>query len=119
MKPIVVIESPLAGNVVHTMEVNIEYLKRCIRDCLLRGEAPMASHGLYAQPGVFDDAKPEERKIGMEAGWAFYHVPGVRCVVYDELGVSPGMEAGIAYAKAQGVPVEYRNLRHCNPRVVP
>lgn len=105
-KPIVVIESPLAGDV----ERNVRYVKACIRDSLLRGEAPMASHGLYAQPGVFDDANAEERKTGMEAGWAYYHVPGVRCVVYTDLGHSRGMDAGIAYALSLGVPVEDRTL---------
>lgn len=105
-KPIVVIESPLAGDV----ERNVRYLKACIRDSLLRGEAPMASHGLYAQPGIFDDANPEERKMGIEAGWAFYHVPGVTCVVYKDLGYSNGMLAGVEYAKKCKVYVVERTL---------
>ena len=105
-KPIVVIESPLAGDV----ERNVRYLKACIRDSLLRGEAPMASHGLYAQPGIFDDANAEERKIGMEAGWAFYHVPNALCAVYKDLGYSNGMLEGVKYAKSRGVAVVERTL---------
>jgi hypothetical protein len=38
-----VVESPFAGDVVG----NIAYARRCIRDCLLLGEAPIASHLLY------------------------------------------------------------------------
>lgn len=106
MKPIVVIESPLAGDV----ERNVRYLKACIRDSLLRGEAPMASHGLYAQPGIFDDANTEERRLGMEAGWAFYEIPGVLCVVYTDLGVSPGMIKGISCAREHGVLVVNRTI---------
>lgn len=105
-KPIVVIESPLAGDV----ERNVRYLKAAIRDSLLRGEAPMASHGLYAQPGIFDDANAEERKIGMDAGRAFYHVPGVTCVVYKDLGYSNGMLAGVEYARKHKVHVVERSI---------
>ena len=39
----VIIESPYAGNV----EENEEYARKCLRDCLMRGEAPFASHLLY------------------------------------------------------------------------
>lgn len=38
----VIIESPYHGNV----ERNLRYLRACLRDSLLRGEAPFASHGL-------------------------------------------------------------------------
>lgn len=60
----VVVESPYAGNV----ERNLAYARACLHDCLLRGEAPIASHLLYTQPGVLDDDRPEERKLGIEAG---------------------------------------------------
>lgn len=57
----VIIESPYAGDV----DANLTYLRACLRDCLLRGEAPFASHGLYAQPGVLDDAIPQiYRELG-------------------------------------------------------
>lgn len=46
----VILESPFAGHV----ESNIEYARACIRDSLLRGEAPLASHLLYTQPGILD-----------------------------------------------------------------
>lgn len=43
----VMVDSPFAGDV----ERNIAFARACLRDCLIRGEAPFASHLLYAQPG--------------------------------------------------------------------
>lgn len=65
---LVVIESPFAGDV----EANIAYARLALADSLSRGEAPIASHLLYTQPGVLDDDVPEEREWGIEAGlsWA-------------------------------------------------
>ena len=37
---LVVVESPYAGDV----ETNVRYARAAIRDCLMRGEAPFASH---------------------------------------------------------------------------
>lgn len=36
----VILESPYAGDV----EKNIEYARLCLKDSLLRGESPIASH---------------------------------------------------------------------------
>lgn len=80
----VIIESPYAGEV----ETNLRYLRACMRDSLLRGEAPFASHGLYTQPGVLDDTLME-REIGMLAGFAWREV--AQTVFYMDLGWSPGM----------------------------
>jgi hypothetical protein len=80
-----------------------------VRDSLLRGEAPIASHLLYTQPGVLNDQVADERRPGIEAGLA-WRVAAEATVVYQDLGISPGMEHGIAAAKAAGLPVEYRTL---------
>jgi hypothetical protein len=55
---LVVVESPYAGNI----ERNLRYLRACMADCLRRGEAPFASHGLYTQPGVLRDELPKDRQ---------------------------------------------------------
>lgn len=55
---LVIIESPYAGDV----ERNIEYARRRVRDSPARGEAPIASHLLYTQPGIPDDNVPSERQ---------------------------------------------------------
>lgn len=65
--PLVVIESPYTGDV----EGNVAYAKRCVMDCLKRGEAPYASHLFFTQPGILDDLKPEERMRGILAGLAW------------------------------------------------
>jgi hypothetical protein len=101
----VVIESPFAGDVVR----NLAYVRACMADCLQRGEAPYASHALYTQPGVLDDLKPEERKLGIEAGFAWREA-AERTVFYLDLGWSSGMKLGIEDCKLKGKPFETRML---------
>ncbi len=103
----VIIESPYAGDV----EGNLTYLRACLRDSLLRGEAPIASHGLYTQPGVLDDTVPEERALGMNAGFA-WRCRAAKTVVYTDRGISGGMRLGIEVAHDLGHPIEYRELGH-------
>lgn len=101
----VIVESPYAGDV----EKNVAYARRCLRDCLQRGEAPIASHLLYTQPGVLNDDVPAERQHGIEAGLRWLEDADAS-VVYVDHGVSNGMAHGIAAANSAGVPVEFRWL---------
>lgn len=102
---LVIIESPYQGDI----EKNVEYARACVRDSLSRGEAPIASHLLYTQPGILKDEIPSERQWGIDAGLAWRTVAEAS-VVYTDLGVSRGMEYGIAAAEAAGITVEYRSL---------
>lgn len=102
---LVILESPYAGDI----EKNIVYARRCVRDSLMRGEAPIASHLLYTQPGILDDAAPDERELGITAGLAWRSVAQAS-VVYTDLGISKGMEFGIAAASSAGIPVIYRSI---------
>lgn len=100
---LVILESPYAGDV----ERNTAYARRALADALARGEAPIASHLLYTQPGVLDDTDPTQRAQGIEAGLAW--APHAKAtVVYTDHGITDGMLAGIDHANAQGRPVEYR-----------
>ena len=101
----VILESPYAGDI----EVNLSYARQCMRDSLLRGEAPIASHLLYTQPGILDDNIPEERTLGIDAGLLWGNEAELS-VVYTDLGVSRGMEYGIKRANKVGRPVEFRQL---------
>jgi hypothetical protein len=101
----VILESPYQGNA----ERNLAYCRAAMRDCLLRGEAPYASHALYTQPGVLDDNAPAERALGIEAGLSWGQGADAT-VVYADLGISVGMELGIQRARAEGRPVELRFL---------
>ncbi|MEK7414304.1 MAG: hypothetical protein AAB263_13395, partial [Planctomycetota bacterium] len=67
---LVIVESPYAGDV----ERNVTYARAALADCLARGEAPIASHLLYTQPGVLDDLIPEQRTQGIQAGLAWARV---------------------------------------------
>lgn len=108
-KPLVIIESPFAGDNEQERDANIAYARKCVADAVHRGEAPIASHLLFTQPDILDDSDPAQRYLGIEAGLAWYRVAG-RCVVYMDRGVSSGMSTGIVRAIAHGVPVEERYL---------
>jgi hypothetical protein len=103
---LVIIESPYAGDI----EANIEYARAAVRDSLTHGEAPIASHLLYTQPGILDDDIPEERQWGIDAGLAWRHVSEAT-VVYQDLGISDGMLYGIRLAMDAGKPIIYRTLQ--------
>lgn len=100
---LVILETPYAGDIAE----NIAFARACLRDCLKRGEAPIASHLLHTQ--VLDDMQPDERQLGIKAGHAW--IPRADAViVYVDKGTSQGMQAGIAAATKACVPVEYRRL---------
>lgn len=99
----VILESPYRGN----RERHMKYLDRAIRDSLERGEAPFASHRIY--PGALSDDAPDERKLGMEAGWTWLDVVDA-VVVYDDHGVTSGMLEGIVRAGKSGLPIERRQI---------
>ncbi len=101
----VVVESPFAGDV----ETNLRYLRAALRDCLMRGESPFASHAIYTQPGVLNDKDPEERRHGIESGF-MWRYSAEATVVYTDLGITDGMLNGIRHAGDMGQTIEYRNL---------
>jgi hypothetical protein len=100
---LVIVESPLSGDV----PTNQEYARLALLDSLRRGESPLASHLLY--PQVLDDAEPDERRIGIEAGLA-WGIHADATVVYTDKGISGGMKYGINRAIAEGRVIEYRSL---------
>lgn len=101
--PLVLLESPFAGEV----ERNIGYARRALRHSISLGECPIAGHLLYTQ--VLDDGLPDERELGIKL-----HTNWLRSVdlvaVYQDYGVSPGMQYAITLAQSHGIPVEYRTL---------
>jgi hypothetical protein len=103
----VLIESPYFADTLDGIEENLEYARCCIRDSLLRGEAPFASHLVYTT--VFDDNIETERTMGIKAGLAWGAVADVTAV-YTDRGISRGMQLGIDDAGAAGRPIEYRQL---------
>ena len=105
MKKLVIIESPYAGDI----KRNVKYAQACMRDSLMRGEAPLASHLLYTQSGILNDAIPEEREMGIEAGLTWGKLADLTAV-YTDYGMSEGMVRGIERAGVDGRDVEMRSL---------
>lgn len=105
----VMIESPYAGKTPEDVTLNEVYLRAALKQCLLAGEAPFASHGLYTLHGVLDDKVPEQRSLGMKAGFAFIEATEVS-VVYEDLGISSGMLMGMTHAIKLGHPIERRRI---------
>lgn len=112
---LVIIESPYAGlskwALVRWFQVfsNKRYARACVRDSLKRGEAPIASHLLYTQPGILNDDVPDERQQGIDAGLAWRGVAEITAVYIDR-GLTKGMEYGIEAAEDAGVLVLYRKV---------
>jgi hypothetical protein len=101
--PIVIIESPFSGEV----ERNKKYAQRAMLDSLLQGEAPYVSHLLYTQ--CLEDTISEERELGMNAGWAFIERSDFTAV-YDDYGISKGMQGGIDIALKLNKKIVYRQI---------
>ena len=101
---LVMIESPLRGDYAR----NRSYARACLRDSLLRGEAPFAMHLLYAQDGILDVSLLTERDLGIKAGLAWAHKADL-VAVYTDLGITEEMGIAIAKADERRIPVEYRS----------
>ena len=101
----VILESPFADDV----DKNISYAKQCIRDCLKRGEAPIASHLLFTQEGILNDNNKCERALAIAAGLAWSDACDY-VVVYTDYGITKGMQLGIEAHMRAGTKVLYRTL---------
>jgi hypothetical protein len=111
-KPVkrVVIESPLNDVTEELIQENLHYARRCLLDSLRRGEAPYASHVLFHHKDLLNDLRPDERRLGMEAGFTWGKEAEL-VAVYTDRGISRGMQAGIDTYRHRGIPVEMRTLR--------
>jgi hypothetical protein len=124
---LVIIESPFKGDNWKDLERNKRYLRSCIRDCIVRGESPYASHRMLTD--ALDDRDPAERALGIEAGLAWRHVRQpvfdddsniadsfvlkhlLTChAFYVDLGYSSGMTLAKEKYESEGVLYEERTL---------
>lgn len=110
MPKFVDIETPYNGHTLKDVARNIKYARACVRDSLMRGEVPYASHIFYTQTGILDDNVPAEREIGILAGKQITEKLCAITVVYTDLGISKGMVFGINLAAKMGREIVYRNL---------
>lgn len=109
---LVILESPYAGDI----KKNIDYARRCVRDSLERGEAPIASHLLYTQKGILNDEIHKERQWGINAGLAWKAVAS-RHVFYIDLGMSPGMHYAMKHLENSDINIEFRKINDQNQRL--
>ena len=102
----VIVESPYRATLERTEDQHRRYLHQALPDCVMRGEAPYASH-LFCD--ALDDDDPVERALGIKCGWAWAEKADA-VVVYGCLGVSPGMRESIDRYQRMGLPIERRKL---------
>jgi len=102
----VIIESPYAGN----YDLNEAYAELAMHDCLVNyNESPYASHLLYTRRFVLRDYVPEDRKLGIAAGFEWRNV-SEKTIFYQDLGMSEGMEQGLQDCKDKMQPYAVRSL---------
>ena len=104
---LVIVESPFRATLERTEYQHRLYLSHAMRDCVMRGESPYASHGLLTES--LDDDDPVERALGIKCGWAWAEKADA-VVCYGDLGISPGMRESIDRYHKMGLPIERRKL---------
>ena len=102
--PIVIIESPLKGDVVR----NVLYADCLMFDSLMRGEAPFLGHLLYTR--VFNDADPHQRRLGIRAHLAVLKRAHYMVVGRDLGRPTDGMLEAISVAEEFHIRIEHRML---------
>jgi hypothetical protein len=116
---LIILESPFRGRDQAEQELFRRYRQHCIRDAIERGESPYASHAII--PGALDDAIPEERQRGIEAGYAWWDAAEA-IVFYLDHGMSTGMQYALDRAIEGRYNIEERHLvdynRPCTVRRV-
>lgn len=101
-RPTVVLESPYAARQdgpdtpLYSIEANIAYARHCVRDSVLLGEAPIASHLLFTQDGILRDEVPAERNMGIACGLAWL-AHCTQHAFYTDNGWSYGMLGALDY----------------------
>jgi hypothetical protein len=113
MRRLTIIESPYAGD---TLDLNLGYLRRALRDSWERGELPFASHGFF--PFFLHESDPTERKAGIEAGYQFWDFISAgylnprppKVVFYVDLGITPGMQLALERCQELKRSYEFRCL---------
>jgi hypothetical protein len=108
VRPIVIIESPYAGD----LPRNQEYLRRALLHSWEAGECPFASHAIF--PLFLDDTLDSERAAGIELGYRFW--PFADCIAfYVDYGMSPGMQAAFNKANKHNFCFETRTIGKNSP----
>lgn len=102
-RPLVLIESPYAGDV----QRNTSYAQAALMDSIARGECPMAGHLLYTQ--VLDDSVEGQRLIGISLHLAWMEHCSL-VALYVDFGTTRGMQEALVRAAELDKPIDYRRI---------
>jgi len=80
-----------------------------MRHSLDQGEAPIASHLIYTQPGILDDSVEKERDQGIQAGYEWMDAADL-VAFYTDRGWSRGMIRALKMARILNKRIEVRSL---------
>lgn len=115
---LVIIESPYRAAEPGGIAAHVTYARAAIRDSITRGEAPVAFHLLYTQPGVLRDEFVEERALGIALSNYWTEVADF-LAFYTDRGWSEGMLKAYDRAVLIGAPYKFRSLSNESRRGVP
>ena len=105
----VVIVSPLSSTTREGVEDNKSYARKCVMDCLQRGESPYASHLFFEHSELLNDHNPIHRNLGMQAGLE-WGSQAHKVVIYLDRGMTKGMQMDIDFYRHHGLEIETRFL---------
>lgn len=102
-----IIESPYRADTSEQRERYRLYRLCCIRDSILRGESPYASHQMLTE--ALNDEDPSERDLGIRCGYAWWRAASV-VAFYTDFGWSEGMLGAYRRARTQQIKIEERTV---------
>lgn len=104
--------SPFRATATRSLGQHIDYAKAACRAVFEEGDHPFAPHLLY--PSFLNDHNADHRRWGIEAGLTILSACD-QLSVFNELGVSSGMQQEIDFATQRTIPVVFRNLKAISP----
>lgn len=102
---LVMIESPYSGDI----EKNTSYARLAVKDSIVRGETPFASHLFYPQPTILNEEDPEQRYLGIRLGYNWGE-KAEAIIFYVDYGMSVGMHQALIHYKDLGKTIYYRTI---------
>ena len=103
----VILQSPFATPDPIRIDTNMRYARAAMLDSIGRGESPFMAHVLFTQ--VLDDMAVGQREQAFDLAFSWYESAS-SVAVYPDLGITAGMERGIAHPKSLGLEVDERTV---------
>lgn len=88
---------------------NKRYARKVLRHAIFNNKVAVAPHLLY--PQVLVDGIETERRTGLDLCKDLLRICDELCI-YIDLGISPGMEEELKYAKWLDLPIVYYSIEH-------